>query len=105
VRTKVAGDFREAFEEFDLVACPTSPTVAFELGARTGDPLAMYLSDVLTVPMSLAGVPALSLPNGLSDGLPTGFQLAGPPFSENRLLAAAFALEREIGFDPSPARR
>jgi aspartyl-tRNA(Asn)/glutamyl-tRNA(Gln) amidotransferase subunit A len=105
VRTKIVEDFRAAFEDFDLVACPTSPTVAFELGARTGDPLAMYMSDVLTVPMSLAGVPALSLPNGISDGLPTGFQLAGPPFSESRLLDAAFALEREIGFDQTPARR
>jgi aspartyl-tRNA(Asn)/glutamyl-tRNA(Gln) amidotransferase subunit A len=105
VRTKIVEDFRAAFEDCDLVACPTSPTVAFELGARTGDPLAMYLSDVLTVPMSLAGLPALSLPNGLSGGLPTGFQLAGPPFSENRLLDAAFALERTIGFDATPAQR
>ncbi|TMK39223.1 MAG: Asp-tRNA(Asn)/Glu-tRNA(Gln) amidotransferase subunit GatA [Actinobacteria bacterium] len=104
VRTKIVEDFRAAFEDFDLVACPTSPTVAFELGARTGDPLAMYMSDVLTVPMSLAGVPALSLPNGMSDGLPTGFQLAGPPFSENRLLDVAFALEQAIDFDAVPAR-
>ncbi|HEV3229774.1 MAG TPA: Asp-tRNA(Asn)/Glu-tRNA(Gln) amidotransferase subunit GatA [Solirubrobacteraceae bacterium] len=105
VRTKIAGDFDSAFQEFDLVATPTSPTVAFELGSRTADPLSMYLSDFCTVPMSLAGIPAISIPNGLSDGLPTGFQLAGPAFSENRVLDVAFALERAIGFDGSPARR
>jgi aspartyl-tRNA(Asn)/glutamyl-tRNA(Gln) amidotransferase subunit A len=64
----------------------------------------MYLNDYFTVPMSLAGIPAISIPNGLSDGLPTGFQLAGPAFSENRVLDAAYALERAIGFDASPAR-
>ena len=72
---------------------PTSPTVAFELGAKLDDPLAMYLNDVCAVPMSLAGIPAISIPNGLSEGLPTGFQIAGPAFSENRILDAAHALE------------
>jgi aspartyl-tRNA(Asn)/glutamyl-tRNA(Gln) amidotransferase subunit A len=105
VRTKIAGDFESAFADFDFVATPTSPSVAFELGSRTDDPLTMYLSDYCTVPMSLAGIPSISIPNGLSQGLPTGFQLAGPAFSENRLLDAAFALERGIGFDGSPARR
>jgi aspartyl-tRNA(Asn)/glutamyl-tRNA(Gln) amidotransferase subunit A len=105
VRTKIAGDFTTAFEDFDFVVTPTSPTVAFELGSRTADPLSMYLSDYCTVPMSLAGIPAISIPNGLDDGLPTGFQLAGPAFSENRLLDVAFALEQAIGFDGSPARR
>jgi aspartyl-tRNA(Asn)/glutamyl-tRNA(Gln) amidotransferase subunit A len=104
VRTKIAGDFRAAFEEFDLVVTPTSPTVAFELGSRVEDPLAMYLSDFCTVPMSLAGIPALSIPNGLSEGLPTSFQLAGPAFSENLVLEAGFALEQAIGFDGSPPR-
>jgi aspartyl-tRNA(Asn)/glutamyl-tRNA(Gln) amidotransferase subunit A len=104
VRTKIAGDFQAAFEEFDLVVTPTSPTVAFELGSRVEDPLAMYLSDFCTVPMSLAGIPALSIPNGLSEGLPTSFQLAGPAFSENLVLEAGFALEQAIGFDGSPAR-
>ena len=65
----------------------------------------MYLNDFCTVPMSLAGIPAISIPCGLSDGLPVGFQLAGPAFSENRLLDAAYALERAIGFDGSEARR
>jgi aspartyl-tRNA(Asn)/glutamyl-tRNA(Gln) amidotransferase subunit A len=104
VRTLIARDFETAWEGVDFVATPTSPTVAFELGSKTADPLAMYLNDYCTVPMSLAGIPAISIPNGLSEGLPTGFQLAGPAFSENRLLDAAFALEHAIGFDASAAR-
>jgi aspartyl-tRNA(Asn)/glutamyl-tRNA(Gln) amidotransferase subunit A len=102
VRTKIAEDFRAAFEHVDIVITPTSPTVAFKLGERTANPLAMYLSDVLTVPMSLAGIPAISIPAGLSDGLPVGFQLAGPAFSENRLLEASYALERAIAFEGVP---
>jgi aspartyl-tRNA(Asn)/glutamyl-tRNA(Gln) amidotransferase subunit A len=104
VRTKIAEDFRAAFEQFDLIATPTSPWTAFELGAKTDDPLAMYLNDFCTVPMPLAGIPAISIPCGLSDGLPVGFQLAGPAFSETRLLDAAYALERAIDFDGSAAR-
>ena len=84
VRTKIAEDFRAVFERFDFVVTPTSPWTAFELGAKTDDPLAMYLNDFCTVPMSLAGIPAISIPSGLSDGLPVGFQLAGPAFSEGR---------------------
>ena len=105
VRTKIAEDFREVFGSFDLIVTPTSPWTAFELGAKTADPLAMYLNDFCTVPMSLAGIPAISIPCGLSEGLPVGLQLAGPAFSEPRLLEAAFALERAIGFDGSPPRR
>jgi aspartyl-tRNA(Asn)/glutamyl-tRNA(Gln) amidotransferase subunit A len=104
VRTKIADDFRAAFESFDFVVTPTAPTVAFELGALTADPLAMYLNDYCTVPMSLAGIPAISIPSGLSDGLPVGFQLAGPAFSENRILAAAYALEQAVGFEATGAR-
>jgi aspartyl-tRNA(Asn)/glutamyl-tRNA(Gln) amidotransferase subunit A len=104
VRTKIVADFRAAFERFDFVVTPTSPTVAFPLGERTADPLSMYLSDYCTVPMPLAGIPAISIPNGLSDGLPTGFQIAGPAFSENRILDAAYALERALGFDGSAVR-
>jgi aspartyl-tRNA(Asn)/glutamyl-tRNA(Gln) amidotransferase subunit A len=104
VRTKIADDFRSAFESVDVIVTPTSPTVAFGLGERTSDPLAMYLSDVLTVPMSLAGIPAISIPGGLAEGLPVGIQLAGPAFSEARILDAAHALELAIGFDGSPAR-
>jgi aspartyl-tRNA(Asn)/glutamyl-tRNA(Gln) amidotransferase subunit A len=105
VRTKISQDFATAFEDFDLIVTPTAPGVAFELGAKVSDPLAMYLNDFCTVPMSLAGIPAISIPNGLSEGLPTGLQLCGPAFSENRLLDAAHALELAIGFDGSPARR
>jgi aspartyl-tRNA(Asn)/glutamyl-tRNA(Gln) amidotransferase subunit A len=104
VRTKIADDFRSAFERVDLIVTPTSPGVAFELGAKTADPLAMYLNDYFTVPMPLAGIPAISIPCGLSEDLPVGFQLAGPAFSENRILDAAYALEQAIGFDNSPAR-
>jgi aspartyl-tRNA(Asn)/glutamyl-tRNA(Gln) amidotransferase subunit A len=111
VRTRIAEDFATAFGSVDFVVTPTSPGVAFELGAKTGDPLAMYLNDYFTVPMSLAGIPAISIPCGLSDppsggqaSLPVGFQLAGPAFGESRLLDAAFALERGIGFDQTPAR-
>jgi aspartyl-tRNA(Asn)/glutamyl-tRNA(Gln) amidotransferase subunit A len=104
VRTKISEDFRAAFERFDFIATPTSPWTAFELGAKTDDPLQMYLNDFCTVPMPLAGIPAISIPSGLSDGLPVGFQLAGPAFSEQKLLEAAFALEQAIGFDGSAAR-
>jgi aspartyl-tRNA(Asn)/glutamyl-tRNA(Gln) amidotransferase subunit A len=104
VRTKVVEDFRSAFESVDFIVTPTSPTVAFELGAKTGDPLSMYLNDFCTVPMSLAGIPAISIPCGLSQGLPVGLQLAGPAFSENALLDAAYALEQTLGFDSTPAR-
>jgi len=104
VRTKISEDFRTAFEQFDFIVTPTSPWTAFELGAKTNDPLAMYLNDFCTVPMPLAGIPAISIPSGLSEGLPVGFQLAGPAFSEGRLLDAAHALERAIGFDGRKAR-
>jgi len=104
VRTKIAEDFRTAFAEVDFIVTPTAPTVAFRLGEKTGDPLAMYLNDYCTVPMSLAGIPAISIPSGLSEGLPVGFQIAGAAFSENRLLNAAHALERTIGFDAGAAR-
>jgi aspartyl-tRNA(Asn)/glutamyl-tRNA(Gln) amidotransferase subunit A len=105
VRTLIAQDFKDAWERFDFVATPTSPGVAFELGAKADDPLAMYLNDFCTVPMSLAGIPAISLPCGLSEGLPVGFQLAGPAFSENALLDAAHALEAAVAFDSAPWRR
>jgi aspartyl-tRNA(Asn)/glutamyl-tRNA(Gln) amidotransferase subunit A len=105
VRTKIADDFHTAFEAVDFVVTPTSPGVAFPLGAKTDDPLAMYLNDYFTAPMPLAGIPAISIPCGLSQGLPVGFQLAGPAFSENRMLDASYALEQAIGFDASGARQ
>ena len=105
VRTRIAEDFSGAFSAVDFVVTPTAPSVAFELGEKTDDPLAMYLNDYCTVPMSLAGLPGISIPSGLSDGLPVGFQLAGPAFSENALLDAAYAVEGAIGFDAAPWRR
>jgi aspartyl-tRNA(Asn)/glutamyl-tRNA(Gln) amidotransferase subunit A len=108
VRTLIARDFDRAFESCDFVMTPTSPSVAFELGARTADPLAMYLSDYFTVPMSLAGLPAISIPAGLAEPpgggspLPVGLQLAAPAFQESALLDAAFALEQAIAFPGRP---
>jgi aspartyl-tRNA(Asn)/glutamyl-tRNA(Gln) amidotransferase subunit A len=105
VRTKIAEDFAAAFADVDIVVTPTAPTVAFKLGEKTADPLAMYLNDALTVPMSLAGTPAISIPAGLSEGLPVGFQLAGPAFGENQIIDAAHALEKAIGFEGAPWQR
>ena len=102
VRTLVRRDFDRAFADVDLIASPTSPTVAFRRGSRTDDPLAMYMSDICTIPANLAGLPAISIPCGLSEGLPVGFQLIGPAFSENRILQAAHALEGAIGFVTAP---
>jgi len=102
VRTKIAEDFRTAFERFDFLVTPTSPTVAFPIGDRVDDPLAMYACDLFTLPGNLAGLPGLSVPCGLSEGLPVGLQLLGAPFAENRLLAAGHALERAFAFDPAP---
>jgi aspartyl-tRNA(Asn)/glutamyl-tRNA(Gln) amidotransferase subunit A len=102
VRTKISEDFGAVFERFDAVVTPTAPTTAFKLGEKVDDPLAMYLNDYCTVPMSLAGIPAISIPCGLSDGLPVGFQIAGPAFSENRILDIAYALEQTIAFDARP---
>jgi aspartyl-tRNA(Asn)/glutamyl-tRNA(Gln) amidotransferase subunit A len=104
VRTKIVEDFAAVHEEVDLIATPTSPTVAWGLGERTDDPVAMYQADVTTLPHSLAGVPAISIPCGLSDGLPVGLQLSGAAFSEQRILDAAHALELAFAFDGLPAR-
>jgi aspartyl-tRNA(Asn)/glutamyl-tRNA(Gln) amidotransferase subunit A len=105
VRTRIAEDFATAFAAVDFVVTPTSPSVAFGLGEKTDDPLSMYLNDFFTVPMSLAGIPAISIPAGLArpDGggpeLPVGFQIAAPAFAEGDLLEAAHALERAIDFE------
>jgi aspartyl-tRNA(Asn)/glutamyl-tRNA(Gln) amidotransferase subunit A len=104
VRTIIGNEFRAVLRDFDVLVSPTSPTVAFPLGARTANPLAMYLSDVLAIPPNMAGLPSLSIPCGLSDGLPVGLQLIGPQFSENLLFRAAHALEHAIGFDGVPER-
>ncbi len=107
VRTLIADDFRKAFEQVDFILTPTSATVAFPLGAFSSDPWAMYLNDFFTVPMSLAGIPAISIPCGRSgrglgpdgEGLPVGLQIVGPPYSESRLLQVAYVLEQALRFD------
>ncbi len=102
VRTLIVEDFQKAFDSADLLISPTAPTTAFRLGEKTGDPLTMYMSDICTIPVNLAGLPAISIPAGLSEGLPVGLQIIGPAFSENRLLAAARGAELAIGFDAAP---
>jgi aspartyl-tRNA(Asn)/glutamyl-tRNA(Gln) amidotransferase subunit A len=104
VRTVISREFAAAFDRFDVLVSPTSPTVAFKLGAKTENPLAMYVSDVLTIPPNMAGLPGLSIPCGLSEGLPVGLQLIGPQFSENTLFRAGHAVEQAIGFDTVPER-
>jgi aspartyl-tRNA(Asn)/glutamyl-tRNA(Gln) amidotransferase subunit A len=104
VRTVIRREHAELFERYDVLASPTSPTVAFPLGERTADPLAMYLADVLTIPSNMAGLPGLSIPCGLADGLPVGLQLIGPQFSENLLFRTAHALEQALAFDTVPER-
>ena len=104
VRTVIKREHEAVFENFDVIVSPTSPTVAFELGAKIDDPLAMYLNDLLTIPSCMAGLPGLNIPCGLSEGLPVGLQLIGPQFSENTLFKAGHALEQALGFDVVPAR-
>jgi aspartyl-tRNA(Asn)/glutamyl-tRNA(Gln) amidotransferase subunit A len=100
VRALIAGDFRRAFDSgIDLLLTPTTPTPAFRAGEKTDDPVAMYLADIFVCAISLAGLPALSLPVGRSDGLPVGAQLIAPFFEDERLLAAAGALERIVAAD------
>ena len=94
VRTLIKGDFDQAFEKVDLMVAPTTPTTAFRIGEKIDDPLQMYLQDIYTVPINLAGVPAISLPCGQdADGLPIGLQIIGPHFGEERILRAAYAFE------------
>ena len=93
-RTLIKRDFDQAFEKYDALIAPTAPTVAFPIGARSDDPLAMKLSDVLTIPANMAGIPALSLPCGFSNGLPIGLQLMAPAFAEETLFRLAYAYEQ-----------
>ncbi|HEY3207350.1 MAG TPA: Asp-tRNA(Asn)/Glu-tRNA(Gln) amidotransferase subunit GatA [Gaiellaceae bacterium] len=104
VRTLIKQEHEALFERFDILVSPTSPTVAFPLGERTENPLAMYLADVLTIPPNIAGMPGLSIPCGLADGLPVGLQLIGAQFSENTLFRTGHALERALEFDYVPER-
>lgn len=106
IRTLVKQDFEQVFNTCDLLATPTVPTIAFKLGEKVNDPLAMYLSDICTMPVNLAGLPAITVPCGLHQGLPVGLQLIGPQLQEGRLLGAAAAYEQAAGMlPPCPGRR
>jgi len=94
VRTLIKRDFDEAWSRVDAIVAPTSPTVAFPLGARTDDPYQMYLADVFTIPANMAGIPGVAVPCGFSDGLPVSLQILGPAFAEASILRIAHAYER-----------
>src|SRR6202042_2495335 len=93
VRTLIARDFRAAFAATDVLVSPTTPFVAFEIGERADDPMAMYLNDLCTLPASLAGTPAISVPCGLSEGLPVGLQIMAPALADERCYRVAAAFE------------
>jgi len=94
VRTLIRREFDQAFEKYDALVTPTSPTVPFKLGEKVDDPIQMYLSDVCTLPINIAGLPAISVPAGFADGLPIGMQIIGKPFDEETILRIAFAYEQ-----------
>ncbi|MCD6299626.1 MAG: Asp-tRNA(Asn)/Glu-tRNA(Gln) amidotransferase subunit GatA [Dehalococcoidales bacterium] len=94
VRTLIRREFDQAFEKFDALITPTSPTIPFKIGEKVDDPIQMYLSDVCTLPINIAGVPAISIPAGFADGLPIGMQIIGKPFSEETLLKIAYAYQQ-----------
>jgi aspartyl-tRNA(Asn)/glutamyl-tRNA(Gln) amidotransferase subunit A len=103
VRAAIQEDFARAYDQVDVLVSPTSPTVAFEAGARTSDPLAMYLSDICNIPANLAGHPAISVPIGLDEtGLPIGFQVMAPPLGEAVMYQVAAEVERQAGFEIAP---
>jgi aspartyl-tRNA(Asn)/glutamyl-tRNA(Gln) amidotransferase subunit A len=105
LRTLIQRDFEAAFAQCDVILAPTTPTAAFALGEKSADPLAMYLNDVFSVPASLAGLPAMSVPAGLNkDGLPLGLQLIGPAFDEQGVLNAGLAIESRAGFNAKPEK-
>ncbi len=93
VRTLIRREFDTAFEKYDALVTPTSPTVPFRIGEKTDDPVQMYLADVCTMPVNIAGLPAVSLPAGFTDGLPIGLQVIGKPFAEETILKVSHAYE------------
>ena len=103
VRSKIINDFDNAWSECDVILTPTAPSAAFSIGEKMDDPISMYMNDVFTVPASMAGLPAISVPAGLSnDGLPLGLHLIGPKFAEEKLLLVAKALELAADFSFRP---
>ena len=98
VRTLIINDFAKVFENYDLILGPTAPTPAWDLGARVDDPIAMYLADLLTIPVNLAGLPGISIPAGFVDGLPVGMQLIGKRYDEATIYQVAGAFEATTDF-------
>jgi aspartyl-tRNA(Asn)/glutamyl-tRNA(Gln) amidotransferase subunit A len=94
VRTLIRQEFDQAFEKYDALVTPTSPTVPFRIGERIEDPLQMYLSDVFTIPVNIAGLPAISIPAGFTEGLPIGLQIIAKPFAEETILKIAHTYEK-----------
>ena len=101
VRTLICRDYENVFENHDLILGPTAPTTAYGIGEKIDDPVTMYMNDILTIPVNLAGLPGMSLPAGFSDGLPIGMQLVAPRFREDTLYKAGFAFEQATDFHKS----
>ena len=103
VRTLIINDFKKAFSKYDVLISPTSPTTAFKIGDKIDDPLMMYLSDICTIPVNLAGIPAISLPAGISrGGLPIGIQVIGDSLREDNVLKIASTIESEVKWNIRP---
>jgi aspartyl-tRNA(Asn)/glutamyl-tRNA(Gln) amidotransferase subunit A len=98
VRTLIIDDFNKVFENYDLIIGPTAPTPAYKIGAEVDDPTTMYMNDVLTIPVNLAGLPAMSLPAGFSEGMPVGLQMIAKPFDEQTMYQAGAAFEAATNF-------
>ncbi|GLB46645.1 glutamyl-tRNA(Gln) amidotransferase subunit A [Philodulcilactobacillus myokoensis] len=98
VRTLILDDFKKVFDHYDMIMAPTTSTPAFDLGSKTSDPVSMYMNDVLTIPVNMAGLPGMSIPAGFSDGMPIGMQLIGRPFDEGTMYQAGYAFEQNTDF-------
>jgi len=98
VRRLLKNDFDQVFKDYDIIVAPTAPTVAFKIGEQIGDPLTLYMNDILTVPVNMAGLPGMSIPCGFADGMPVGMQLIGKPFDEGTIIKAAYAFEQATSF-------
>jgi aspartyl-tRNA(Asn)/glutamyl-tRNA(Gln) amidotransferase subunit A len=104
VRTLIRREFDAAFEKYDALVTPTSPTVPFKIGERADDPLQMYLSDVCTLPVNIAGIPGISIPAGFAQGLPVGMQIIGKPFAEETLLKISYAFQQVTDWHKKTAK-
>ena len=98
VRTLIKNDFEKVFDQYDVIIGPTAPTPAFKMGEKTSNPLTMYANDILTIPVNLAGVPGISVPNGFTNGLPLGLQIIGKHFDESTVYKVAHAFEQATDF-------